>query len=87
MKKLIAKMRKIKMTRWNKLTLGEKIMKVVISLIKLAAIVAVVVALAGVFIAVAIGVAVAFGIASAVSGGFINASRAYNPGDRYVKFR
>ena len=43
MKKLRAKMRRLKVTRWNKLTIGEKIMKIVITLLKLAAIVALVV--------------------------------------------
>ena len=84
MKKLVAKMRRLKMTRWNKLTLGEKIAKVVISLIKVAAIVAIGLAVAGVVVAVVAGVVIALAIGSAIAGGFGNASRAYrslNPGN------
>lgn len=86
MKKLRAKMRKLKMTRWNKLTRGEKVAKVVLKLVKFVTI-AIIFALGiTVVAAVAIGVFAAFAIISAVSGGFDNASRAYRPGDRYVRF-
>lgn len=87
MKKIRDKIKRIRMMRWSKLTLGEKIAKVIISLLKVAAIVAVVVTIAGFALAIVAGFAVAFGIASAISGGFYNASRAYRPGDIYVKFR
>lgn len=80
------KMRKLKVTSWNKLTAGEKVAKVVIGLLKIAAIVVVGLAIAGVVVAVMAGVAVAFGIASAIAGGFADASRAYRPGDRYVRY-
>ena len=73
MKKLVAKMRKVKMTRWNKLTTGEKVMKVV--------------ALVAVVGAVVLGLVVGFAVMNAVAGGFKNAANAYNPGDRYVRFR
>ncbi len=86
MKKLIAKMRKLKMTPWDKLTRGGKAAKVMITLLKIAAIVAIGLALAGVVAAVMVSVAVAFGIASAIGGGFQNASRAYRYGDRYRWF-
>lgn len=75
------------MTRWNKLTLGEKIIRVVISLLKVAAIAAVAITIAGVVVAVGAGIVVAFAIAGAIGGGFKNASKAYRPGDIYVRFR
>lgn len=84
MKRIVNKIRKIRMTRWNKLTSGEKVMKVVMDLVKYAAIVALIVALSSVIVAVAAGVLVAFGIMSAVAGGFKDASKAYRPGDVYV---
>lgn len=87
MKRLVEKMRRLRMTRWNKLTLGEKVVKVVWSLLKAAVVAAVVVALAGVVVAVVAGVVVAVGVGSALAGGFGNASRAYRSGDRYVRFR
>ena len=88
MKKLFAKMRKVRMTRWRKLTSGEKVMKVVMTLVKYAVLAAVVAAVASavVAVAVAVGVVVAFGVMNAVAGGLGNASRAYRPGDRYVRF-
>lgn len=86
MMKLFAKMRKIKMTPWNRLTRGEKVAKVVMKLVKLAIIAAIAVAVIGVAIAVVAAIAVAFGIISAISGGFTDASRAYRPGDRNVRF-
>lgn len=87
MKKFRAKMKKIKMMRWSKLSLGEKIAKVIISLLKIAAIVAIGLALASVVVAAVMGVVVAFGIANAISGGLYNASKAYCPGDIYVNDR
>ncbi len=86
MKKLFAKMRKVRMTRWRKLTSGEKVMKVVMTLVKYAVLAAVVAAVASAVVAVAVGVVVAFGVMNAVAGGLGNASRAYRPGDRYVRF-
>lgn len=83
MKKMFAKMRKVKMTRWNKLTAGEKVMKAVMFMVK-AALVVVGVAVVG---AVVLGVFVGFAVMNAVAGGFKNAANAYNPGDRYVRFR
>lgn len=84
MKRLIAKIRKIRMTRWGGLTHGEKVAKVIMTLIKWAAIAAVAAVVVGGIIAVAAGIFIAFAIASAIAGGFENASRAYRPGDRYV---
>ncbi len=86
MKKLIVKMRKLKLTPWAKLTRGEKVAKVIITLLKISAIVAIGLALAGVVLAVIAGIAVAFGIASAIAGGFNDASRAYRYGDRRYKW-
>lgn len=86
MKKMIAKMRKIKTTRWNKLTTGEKVASIVMGLVKWAVIAAIGIAVIGSVIAVIIGVVIALSIGSAISGGFTNASRAYRPGDRNVRF-
>lgn len=86
MTKLRAKMRKLKMTPWNKLTRGEKVAKAVLKLVKFAVIGALIALGVTVVVGVAIGVFAAFAIVSAISGGFENASRAYRPGDRYVRF-
>ncbi len=91
MKKLFAKVKRIRATRWCKLTRGEKVAKVVMSLVKYAAIVAVVVTVVGVIAsviaAIVLGVAIAFAITSAISGGFAAAGNAYIPGERYVRFK
>ena len=86
MKKMFAKMRKVRMTRWNRLTSGEKVMKVVMNVVKLAVVVALGAAFASVVVAVVVGTFVAVGVMNAVAGGFYNASRAYRPGDRHVRF-
>lgn len=84
--KKMSKMKKLKITRWSNLTLGEKILKVIVTLVKIALVAAVcAVVIAGVF-SIGVGILVAFGIASAISGGLRNASYAYKPGDIYVKF-
>lgn len=87
MKKLIREMRKLKVTRWKDLTTAERIAKVVLSLIKYAVIIALIVTVAGVVLAIAAGVFVAFAVAGAISGGFTEASHAHRAGDRYVRFR
>lgn len=86
MKKLVAKMRKVRMIRWNKLTTGEKVMRVIMILVKAVAIIAVVAAVVSVALAAVAGIVVGFAIMSAVAGGFRDASRAYRTGDRYVRF-
>lgn len=86
MKRLRAKMRRLKLTTWNQLTLGEKIAKVIISLVKTSLIVAVVGCGAAVVLGAAVGIFVAFAIVSAISGGLADASRAYRPGDQYVRW-
>lgn len=86
MRKLFAKMRKVRKARWCKLTTGEKIMKVIMKLIKIAVIVALIVTFASAIAAIVMGVLIGFGIMNAVAGGFSDASRAYRPGDRYVHF-
>lgn len=86
MKRLFAKVRRIRMTRWAMLTTGERIAKFLMDLVKVAVIVAIVVAVLSAAFALALGIAVAFGMANAIAGGFTNASRAYRPGDRYVRF-
>lgn len=84
--KKVSKMKKLKVTRWSNLTLGEKVLKVITTLIKIALVVAVIgVVIAGVF-SIGVGILVAFGIASAISGGFRDASHAYRPGDIHVTF-
>lgn len=84
MKKLFAKMKKIRMTRWHKLTRGEKVAKVIMTLIKWALLIVIGLTVAGIIAAVVAGVIVAFGIISAISGGLNDASHAYQSGDRYV---
>ncbi len=86
MKKLVMKMRKVRMTRWNKLTSGEKVMKVVMKLVKYALFAAVAALVVSALAAVVVGAVVAFGVMNAVAGGFRDASRAYRPGDRNVRF-
>ncbi len=87
MKRLTAKMRRLRTTCWNKLTLGEKAIKIIMSLIKMGLIIALIAAFASMAIAIGIGIAIAIGIGNAIAGGFGMASRAYRPGDIYVRFR
>ena len=86
MKKFKAKLRRIRMTRWNKLTLGEKVLITAVSLVKYALIAAVVAMVVGAVVSVIAGALIAFAIANAIAGGLMDASRAYRPGDRYVRF-
>lgn len=86
MKRLVAKVRMIKMTPWSRRTFGEKVLSVVLGLVKWAAIIALAVTVLGIIAAIAFSVFGAFAIAGAIAGGFGDASRAYRPGDRYVKF-
>lgn len=86
MRKWIAKMRLLKVKKWNKLTSGEKVLRVVMTVLKWVAIIALVVTLFAGFMAVVVGIVIGLGIMGAVGGGFTNASRAYRPGDRYVRF-
>lgn len=86
MRKWIAKMRLLKVKKWNKLTSGEKVLRVAMTVLKWAAIIALVVTLFAGLMTVVVGIIVGLGIMSAVGGGFTNASRAYRPGDRYVRF-
>lgn len=83
MKRLRDKMKRIKMMRWNKLTLGEKIAKVIITLLKIAVIVAIGLAVAGIVFAVAMGLIVASCMASAIAGGFDYVG--WN--ERFVRFK
>ncbi len=85
MKRLIAKMRKLKITRWEKLTLGEKIIKIIMSLIKIAIVAAIVVTVIGCLGAIIFGAVIALGIGNAIAGGFRNAGRAYVPGDINIR--
>ena len=85
--KIMKKMRKIKMTTWRKRTSGEKVLSVIITLIKLALIIAAVVTVAGVVFAIGFGIFAAFAIVNAISGGFEMASNAYKSGDIYVRFK
>lgn len=86
MRKWIAKMRFLKVKKWNKLTSGEKVLRVAMTVLKWAAIIALVVTLFAGLMTVVVGIIVGLGIMGAVGGGFTNASRAYRPGDRYVRF-
>lgn len=86
MKKVFAKLRKVRAYKWNMLSSGEKVLKVVMKLVKWALIAAAVVAVFSVVASVVLAVMVALAFASAVGGGFRNASKAYRPGDVHVKF-
>ena len=86
MKKLVAKMRKVKAYKWNMLSSGEKVLKVVMKLVKLALIAVLVAGAVALAAGVGFAVIVALGVANAVGGGFRNASRAYRPGDGHVRF-
>ena len=86
MKKLVAKMRKVKAYKWNMLSSGEKVLKVVMKLVKLALIAVLVAGAVALAAGVGFAVSVALGVANAVGGGFRNASRAYRPGDVHVRF-
>lgn len=83
MKRLRDKLKRIRMMRWSRLTLSEKIAKVIITLLKIAVIIAVVVAIASAVFAVAMGVVIASCIASAIAGGFDYVG--YN--ERFVRFK
>lgn len=84
--KKMSKMKKLKVTSWRNLTLGEKVLKVILTLVKIALIAAVIgIVIAGA-VTIGIGILVAFGIATAISGGLRNASYAYKPGDINVRF-
>jgi hypothetical protein len=85
MKKFLAKMKKVRVTQWDKLTSGEKILKVIMTLIKFALIIALIVTVGSVILAVVAGVVIAFAIMSAVAGGFHNAGQAYSSRDRYYR--
>lgn len=87
MSELAQRTRIIKITSWGDRTLGEKLVSVVVGLIKVAAIAAIATVVIGALVAVIAGAAVAFGIVSAIAGGFGDASKAYRSGDVYVKFR
>jgi hypothetical protein len=83
MKKFLAKMKKVRVTRWDNLTSDEKVMKVVMTLVKFALIIALIVTVGSVVLAVVGGIVIAFAIMSAVAGGFHNAGQAYSSRDRY----
>ena len=86
MKNLRAKMRKLKITRWGRLTRGEKVAKAVLTIVKFAVFAALIALGVTVIAGIGIGIFAAFAIINAVAGGFDNASKAYRPGDRYVRF-
>lgn len=79
-------MRSLRAARWHSLTTGQKVLKVITSIIKVALIVTVVGVVAAVVLGAATGIIMAFGIASAIAGGFADASRVYRPGDQYVRW-
>ena len=87
MLKFKEKMLKLRMTKWRNLTLGEKILKAVTKLIKIALIVAIGYFVVNVVLGIVIAGYVAFAIAGAVADGFGIAANAYRPGDCYVHFR
>ena len=69
MKKLVAKMRKVKAYKWNMLSSGEKVLKVVMKLVKLALIAVLVAGAVALAAGVGFAVIVALGVANAVGGG------------------
>lgn len=83
MKKVRAKMKKIKATKWNMLSRGEKVAAVLITLIKFAVIAAAVLAIAGFAFAVFMGFVIASCIVNAIIGGFDYVH--YD--ESYVRFR
>lgn len=80
------KMKMLRATRYSKLSRGEKVAKAVLSVVRLAVIAVVVLAVAGVAASCIAGIVIAIAVGNAIAGGFEGASRAYRPGDRYVKF-
>lgn len=86
MKKIMAKLRKVRAYKWNMLSSGEKVLKVIMKLVKWALIVAAVVGIIALVASVWVAAVIGLSIASAVGGGFRNASKAYRPGDVHVKF-
>lgn len=80
------KMKSLRMTRWESLTTGQKVLKVITTIVKTALIVTVVGVIGAVVLGAIAGIVLAFGIASAIAGGFADASRVYRPGDQYVRW-
>lgn len=80
------KMKSLRMTRWESLTTGQKVLKVITTIVKVGLIVAVVGVIGAVVLGAITGIMIAFAIASAIAGGFADASRAYRPGDQYVRW-
>lgn len=68
-KRLRAKVRRIRTTEWRKKTRGEKIVTVVLDLLKVAAIVAAVLAVLGFAFAIFMGFVIASCIVNAIIGG------------------
>lgn len=87
MRKFIDKMRRVRVLRWNKLSAGEKVLKVLWVLLKMAVIAALIVVVGGIALIIVSGALIAMAIGSAVGGGLYNAGHAYRPGDHYVRFR
>lgn len=87
MKRMMNKIRRIRTTRWSKLTTGEKILSTIGTLLKWAVIIAIIVTVASTVFAAVVGIMIAVGIGNAIAGGFADASRAYRPGDQYIRFR
>lgn len=86
MRKIIARVKKIRMTRWSKLTSGEKVICVMIGLLKWLVIAGLILAGLGLVAVIMVSLFVTSCIVSSISGGFNNASHAYRPGDRNVRF-
>lgn len=82
-----ARMRKLKMTRWGKLTRGEKVAKVILTIVKFVVLGSLIAIGITAIVSVAVAIFVASAVIDAVCGGLDNASKAYRPGDRYVNVR
>ena len=87
MTNLRREMLKLKATKWRNLTLGEKVLKVILGLVKWGLIITVGLAAAGVVLSVVLGAVLAFAVVGAIADGFDIAANAYRPGDVYVRFR
>ena len=68
MKKLVAKMRKVKAYKWNMLSSGEKVLKVVMKLVKLALIAVLVAGAVALAAGVGFAVIVALGVSEMQAG-------------------
>ena len=87
MTRLRREMLKLKATRWKNLTFGEKVLKVILTVVKWTLILTVGFVVVGAAVSVLAGIILAFAFVNAIIGGINIAGDAYRPGDRYIWFR